>query len=204
MLISVGTSLKVAPVADIVDKVPENVPQILINKDPIDHCNFDVSLLGYCDDVASFLANRLGEDWNLPHKDYDSIRGEDPYGSNLEIDQVDPEFREYQIYNKTNETQIPDEIEEKLEQELQEEGIIKEHETVGESDNEIEEPGKEIGETEIQIEKVTTIEIQHETNIQNKNEITEDESEKIDIPIFSQTNLNQTTEPINDTSATNN
>ncbi|KAG2734969.1 hypothetical protein G9P44_001183 [Scheffersomyces stipitis] len=204
LLISVGTSLKVAPVADIVDKVPENVPQILINKDPIDHCNFDVSLLGYCDDVASFLANRLGEDWNLPHKDYDSIRGEDPYGSNLEIDQVDPEFREYQIYNKTNETQIPDEIEEKLEQELQEEGIIKEHETVGESDNEIEEPGKEIGETEIQIEKVTNIEIQHETNIQNKNEITEDESEKIDIPIFSRTNSNQTTEPINDTSATNN
>lgn len=60
LVISVGTSLKVAPVADIVDKVPLSVPQILINRDPITHCNFDVSLLGYCDEVALFLESQLG------------------------------------------------------------------------------------------------------------------------------------------------
>ena len=60
LVISVGTSLKVAPVADIVDKVPPSVPQILINRDPITHCNFDVSLLGYCDDVAELLERKLG------------------------------------------------------------------------------------------------------------------------------------------------
>ncbi|KAG7663996.1 uncharacterized protein J8A68_002497 [[Candida] subhashii] len=98
LLISIGTSLKVAPVADIVDKIPEHVPQILINKDPIEHCNFDVSLLGYCDDVASYISNRLGEDWRLPHKDYESIRGYK--GSNLEIMLEDEHLREYQIINK--------------------------------------------------------------------------------------------------------
>ncbi|ODV77949.1 SIR2-domain-containing protein [Suhomyces tanzawaensis NRRL Y-17324] len=102
LLISVGTSLKVAPVADIVDKIPEHVPQILINKDPIDHCNFDVSLLGYCDDVASYLASRLGKSWDIPHKDFDSIRGsaEDP---NLLLTLVDEEYREYEVVNRTTE-----------------------------------------------------------------------------------------------------
>ncbi|CUM46255.1 uncharacterized protein AC631_00069 [Debaryomyces fabryi] len=67
LLISIGTSLKVSPVADIVERIPEHVPQVLINKDPIDHCNFDVSILGYCDDAANFLCERLGKGWNLNH-----------------------------------------------------------------------------------------------------------------------------------------
>ncbi|KAK6463724.1 DHS-like NAD/FAD-binding domain-containing protein [Scheffersomyces coipomensis] len=99
LLISIGTSLKVAPVADIVDKVPPEVPQILINKDPIDHCNFDISLLGYCDDVASYLANELGEGWDLPHEKFNEIRGLDPEGSNLEISLTDEDRREYEIVN---------------------------------------------------------------------------------------------------------
>ncbi|KAG5421176.1 SIR2 [Candida metapsilosis] len=107
LLISVGTSLKVAPVADIVDKLPHHVPQILINKDPIDHCNFDVSLLGYCDEVISFLANKLGEDWKLPHEDYDDIRGKN--GENLQIELIDAELREYAVTTKTEST--PDVLE---------------------------------------------------------------------------------------------
>jgi NAD-dependent histone deacetylase SIR2 len=67
VVVSVGTSLKVAPVADIVDKVPPSVPQILINRDPITHCNFDVSLLGYCDDVAELLERKLG--WKTEGED---------------------------------------------------------------------------------------------------------------------------------------
>ncbi|KAK6455541.1 DHS-like NAD/FAD-binding domain-containing protein [Scheffersomyces xylosifermentans] len=147
LLISVGTSLKVAPVADIVDKVPESVPQILINKDPIDHCNFDVSLLGYCDDVASYLANRLGDSWALPHEDYDTIRGTNPNGSNLELDLVDVDFREYQIYNKSKpEEMILDEKSESLSVgDLEEEGAEVESRVKVEN---VEEEGEEVGEVE--------------------------------------------------------
>lgn len=99
LLICAGTSLKVAPVSDIVDKVPEKVPQILINRDPIGHCNFDVSLLGYCDEVVSYMANKLGVGWELPHKDYESILGDN--GQNLEVDLLDSTLREYHIFDKT-------------------------------------------------------------------------------------------------------
>lgn len=67
-MICAGTSLKVAPVSDIVDKVPEKIPQILINKDLITHCNFDVSLLGYCDEVVSYVADKLGLNGIYPIK----------------------------------------------------------------------------------------------------------------------------------------
>ncbi|CAK7896762.1 NAD-dependent histone deacetylase Sir2p [[Candida] anglica] len=97
LLICVGTSLKVAPVSHILDRVPEDIPQILINKDPIDHFNLDISLLGYCDEAASYLCNKLG--WNLPHKDYDSIRG--PNGSNLTLETLDAVNGVFQV-NKKN------------------------------------------------------------------------------------------------------
>lgn len=84
LVISIGTSLKVAPVADIVDKVPPEVPQILINKDPIQHCNFDVSLLGYCDDVVSYLCHRLGAEWDIDHSGYADLVGKD--GANLVLE----------------------------------------------------------------------------------------------------------------------
>lgn len=67
LLISIGTSLKVAPVSEIVNKIGEDIPQLLINKDPVTHCNFDVSLLGYCDTVAEYLCEKLG--WKLPLSD---------------------------------------------------------------------------------------------------------------------------------------
>lgn len=95
LIISIGTSLKVAPVAEIVDKVPPDVPQILINKDPIHHCNFDVSLLGYCDDVVSYLCNRLGSEWDIDHPDYEKILGD---GTNLELETT----KEKGVYNIRN------------------------------------------------------------------------------------------------------
>ncbi|KHC55869.1 NAD-dependent histone deacetylase SIR2 [Candida albicans P60002] len=101
LVLVIGTSLKVAPVADIVGKIPEHIPQILLNKDPINHCQFDVSLLGYCDDVASYIANELGESWDLPHPDYNKIRGE-KNGENLSVQLLDSTLREYLISNKKN------------------------------------------------------------------------------------------------------
>lgn len=106
LLICAGTSLKVAPVSDIVDKVPEKIPQILINKDLITHCNFDVSLLGYCDEVVSYVADKLGVEWDLPHKDYNSIRGEN--GQNLEVELLDTTLREYHIFDKSKVAEEPD------------------------------------------------------------------------------------------------
>ena len=101
LVLVIGTSLKVAPVADIVGKIPEHIPQILLNKDPINHCQFDVSLLGYCDDVASYIAIELGESWDLPHPDYNKIRGE-KNGENLLVQLLDSTLREYLISNKKN------------------------------------------------------------------------------------------------------
>lgn len=95
LIISIGTSLKVAPVADIVDKVPPEVPQILINRDQIHHCNFDVSLLGYCDDVVSYLCDRLGEEWAIDHPEYKTLVGD---GKNLELEST----KEKGVYNVRN------------------------------------------------------------------------------------------------------
>lgn len=103
LVISIGTSLKVAPVADIVDKVRPEVPQILINKDPIQHCNFDVSLLGYCDDVVSYLCHRLGSEWAIDHADYPKLVGQD--GQNLKLEQGDDKGV-FHIHNLQREAEL--------------------------------------------------------------------------------------------------
>ncbi|AMD19061.1 HBR160Wp [Eremothecium sinecaudum] len=68
LLICIGTSLKVAPVSEIVNMVPANVPQVLINRDPVKHAEFDLSLLGLCDDVAALIASKCG--WDIPHESW--------------------------------------------------------------------------------------------------------------------------------------
>lgn len=48
------------------DKIPHDVPQILINMEALPHMSgFDVQLLGYCDSVVTELCRLL--DWNLEH-----------------------------------------------------------------------------------------------------------------------------------------
>lgn len=71
LLISIGTSLQVAPVANIVEKIPAKIPQVLINRDPIPRCNFDVSILGFCDDAAVYLCKELS--WELDHVKFEEI-----------------------------------------------------------------------------------------------------------------------------------
>ena len=63
LLIVMGSSLKVRPVALIPSAIPPNVPQILINREPLNHLNFDVELLGDCDEIIKVLCSRLGGDW---------------------------------------------------------------------------------------------------------------------------------------------
>ncbi|RMZ68891.1 hypothetical protein GMOD_00002779 [Pyrenophora seminiperda CCB06] len=66
LVIVMGTSMKVAPVSEIPNFLPRNVPQIYISRDPIHHINFDINLLGDCDVIVAELARRAG--WSLEHK----------------------------------------------------------------------------------------------------------------------------------------
>ncbi|XP_054166819.1 NAD-dependent protein deacetylase sirtuin-1-like isoform X2 [Oppia nitens] len=64
LLIVMGSSLKVRPVALIPNSIPESVPQILINREPLNHLTFDIELLGDCDVIVKQLCQRLGLDWD--------------------------------------------------------------------------------------------------------------------------------------------
>ncbi|KAF9966038.1 NAD-dependent histone deacetylase sir2 [Mortierella alpina] len=66
LLIVIGSSLKVAPVGDIMHQLPRHVPQILINRTPIIHSEFDVQLLGNCDVIVAELCRMVG--WELKHE----------------------------------------------------------------------------------------------------------------------------------------
>ncbi|KAG9511278.1 NAD-dependent protein deacetylase sirtuin-1, partial [Fragariocoptes setiger] len=63
LLIVIGSSMKVRPVALIPHNVPDSVPQILINREPLNHMDFDIELLGNCDNIIQELCLRLGDDW---------------------------------------------------------------------------------------------------------------------------------------------
>ncbi|KAK0617151.1 SIR2-like protein [Immersiella caudata] len=66
LVIVIGTSLKVAPVSEVVPYLPPNIPQIYISRTPVSHVNFDIDLLGDCDIVVSELCHRAG--WDLKHE----------------------------------------------------------------------------------------------------------------------------------------
>lgn len=91
LLICIGTSLKVAPVSEIVNRLPNEIPQILINRDPINHCEFDVEFLGYCDQVITWICGRQ-LNWEIDHADFNRI-----LHSGLHLDVIDEEFGRYSI-----------------------------------------------------------------------------------------------------------
>ncbi|KFH64500.1 hypothetical protein MVEG_09234 [Podila verticillata NRRL 6337] len=66
LLIVMGSSLKVEPVSNIMYQLPPEVPQILINRTPIMHTEFDVQLLGNCDTIVAELCRMAG--WELKHE----------------------------------------------------------------------------------------------------------------------------------------
>ncbi|KAH7629969.1 DHS-like NAD/FAD-binding domain-containing protein [Sordaria sp. MPI-SDFR-AT-0083] len=66
LVIVIGTSLKVAPVSEVVPFLPPHIPQIYISRTPVSHVNFDIDLLGDCDVVVSELCKRAG--WDLEHE----------------------------------------------------------------------------------------------------------------------------------------
>lgn len=66
LVIVIGTSLKVAPVSEVVPFLPPHIPQIYISRTPVSHVNFDIDLLGDCDVVVAELCRRAG--WELRHE----------------------------------------------------------------------------------------------------------------------------------------
>jgi NAD-dependent histone deacetylase SIR2 len=70
LVIVIGTSMQVAPVAKMPDKLAqagrEDVPCIYIGREPCNHIEFDVQLIGDCDAVVWELARRAG--WELRHE----------------------------------------------------------------------------------------------------------------------------------------
>lgn len=64
LLIVMGTSLKVAPVSELVGHIPHSTPVILINRTPVVHLAMDIQLLGNGDEIVDYLCKRL--DWKLP------------------------------------------------------------------------------------------------------------------------------------------
>ncbi len=59
LLIVIGSSLKVKPVANIPHLIGEKVPQILINRESLGFLNFDIELLGDCDLIIKEVLLRL-------------------------------------------------------------------------------------------------------------------------------------------------
>lgn len=66
LVVVIGTSLKVAPVSEVVGVIPAQVPQIYISREPCSHVDFDIDLLGDCDTVVTELCQRAG--WDLQHE----------------------------------------------------------------------------------------------------------------------------------------
>lgn len=67
LLIVMGTSLKVAPVSELVCHIPHKTPVILINKTPVLHMGMDIQLLGDSDGIITYICNQL--QWSLPTPD---------------------------------------------------------------------------------------------------------------------------------------
>ena len=85
LVLVIGTSLKVAPVSEVVGVLPHHVPQLYISREvrthlfssrpnytnqpypqPCSHANFDIDLLGDCDVVVAELCRLAG--WDLQHE----------------------------------------------------------------------------------------------------------------------------------------
>ncbi|XP_070545508.1 NAD-dependent protein deacetylase sirtuin-1-like [Ptychodera flava] len=100
LLIVIGSSLKVRPVALIPHSIPSDIPQILINREPLSHMTFDVELLGDCDGIINELCHRLGPGFNH------LCSTESPLSETKEIPQSVYETMATPPYDSGNDTQL--------------------------------------------------------------------------------------------------
>lgn len=93
LVIVIGTSLKVAPVSEVVPYLPPHIPQIYISRTPVSHVNFDIDLLGDCDVVVAELCRRAGWDFRhemIPEGQKIDVKLAEGYGSRHIFEQVWP------------------------------------------------------------------------------------------------------------------
>ncbi|EFO92296.1 CRE-SIR-2.1 protein [Caenorhabditis remanei] len=76
LIVVIGSSLKVRPVALIPHCVGKDVPQILINRESLPHYNADIELLGNCDDIIRDICFSLGGSFAEMIASYDTIMEE--------------------------------------------------------------------------------------------------------------------------------
>ncbi|GAA5990553.1 hypothetical protein JCM11641_002576 [Rhodosporidiobolus odoratus] len=77
LLIVIGTSLRVSPVAQLPSHLPHSIPQILINRDPVPHHQFDVSLLGDGDTIVRWLCDELAKSLSVDEGQPNNVDGEE-------------------------------------------------------------------------------------------------------------------------------
>ncbi|VDO04480.1 unnamed protein product [Rodentolepis nana] len=87
LVLVMGSSLKVRPVSHIPNSLPNHVPQILINREPLSNHQFDVELLGECDVIVEYLCKQLGWDVDMDDASVESVPEGTPVKENLK--QVD-------------------------------------------------------------------------------------------------------------------
>ncbi|KAJ1143175.1 hypothetical protein NDU88_009486 [Pleurodeles waltl] len=106
LLIVIGSSLKVRPVALIPSSIPQEVPQILINREPLSHLHFDVELLGDCDVIINELCQRLGKGYaKLGHnlvKLSETTEKPPQSQSDLEMQCTDVPLKSVKTYEESN------------------------------------------------------------------------------------------------------
>lgn len=95
LMIVIGSSLKVRPVALIPNSIPHEVPQVLINREQLPHLNFDVELLGDCDVIINELCHRLGGDFDQLCFNTNRL---------IEITEKPPRLSPNEAYSEPNET----------------------------------------------------------------------------------------------------
>lgn len=100
LVICIGTSLKVAPVSEIIRVVDRDTPQVYINKTPINHNEFDITFLGKCDDVIEWMTDELG--WNFSHKMNKRLNNKEPKHSINTFPGGDIEYQENQATYRFN------------------------------------------------------------------------------------------------------
>ncbi len=78
LVIVMGSSLQVAPVSHIMNWIPRETPQILINREVVGRpSRFDVELLGDSDDVVSYLCQRIEQQLYSASQDGGDSEGHD-------------------------------------------------------------------------------------------------------------------------------
>ncbi|CAL2041292.1 unnamed protein product [Caenorhabditis brenneri] len=73
LIVVIGSSLKVRPVALIPHAVGRDVPQILINRESLPHYKADIELLGNCDDIIRDICFSLGGQFTQMINSYDEL-----------------------------------------------------------------------------------------------------------------------------------